>query len=86
MFAMTTMTKKKMKMTKITEQDYDNATEILWDLIFKMRDATDDVLGAAQEDVSMQLIEVTNLAWMLGKQSVSDPDAKIDSTNKKGNN
>ena len=86
MFAMTTMTKKKMKMTKITEQDYDDATEILWDLIFKMRDATDDELGAAQEDVSMQLIEVTNLAWMIGKQSMSDPNAKIDSTNKKGNN
>ena len=82
----TTMTKKKMKMTKITEQDYDDATEHLWDLIFKMRDATDDELGAAQEWVSMQLIEVTNLAWMIGKQSVSDPNGKIDSTNKKGNN
>ena len=82
----TTMMKKKMKMTKITEQDYDDATEHLWDLIFKMRDATDDELGAAQEWVSMQLIEVTNLAWMIGKQSVSDPDGKIDSTNKKGNN
>jgi hypothetical protein len=34
----------------------------------------------------MQLIEVTNLAWMRGKQSMSDPDGKIDSTNKKGNN
>lgn len=81
----TTMTKKKMK-TMITEQDYDDATEHLWDLIFAMRDATDDELGAAQEFVSMQLIEVTNLAWMIGKQSVSDPDGKIDSTNKKGNN
>lgn len=81
---MTTTTKKKMKM--ITEQDYDDATEHLWDLIFKMRYATDDELGAAQEWVSMQLIEVTNLAWMIGKQSMSDPDGKIDSTNKKGNN
>ena len=80
---MTTMTKMKMM---ITEQQYDDATEHLWDLIFKMRDATDAELGAAQEWVSMQLIEVTNLAWMIGKQSVSDPDAKIDSTNKKGNN
>ena len=83
---MTTMTNKKMKMTKITEQQYDDATEELWDLIFKMRDATDAELGAAQEWVSIQLIEVTNLAWMIGKQSVSDPDGKIDSTNKKGNN
>lgn len=86
MMTKTTMTKKKMKMTKITEQDYDDATEILWDLIFKMLDATDDELGAAQEDVSMQLIEVTNLAWMIGKQSMSVADGKIDSTNKKGNN
>ena len=70
----------------ITEQQYDDATEHLWDLIFAMRDATDDELGAAQEWVSMQLIEVTNLAWMIGKQSVSDPNGKIDSTNKKGNN
>ena len=67
----TTTTMKKMKMTKITEQQYDDATEHLWDLIFKMRDATDAELGAAQEWVSMQLIEVTNLAWMIGKQSVS---------------
>jgi hypothetical protein len=76
----------KTKMMKITEQDFDDAKEHLWDLIFKMRDATDAELGAAQEWVSMQLIEVTNLAWMRGKQSVSDPDGKIDSTNKKGNN
>jgi hypothetical protein len=69
----------------ITEQDYDDAKEILWDLIFKMRDATDAELGAAQEWVSMQLIEVTNLAWMRGKQSVSDPDGKIDSTTKESN-
>lgn len=82
-----TLTTTEMKMkTMITEQQYDDATEHLWDLIFKMRDATDDELGAAQEWVSMQLIEVTNLAWMIGKQSVSDPDGKIDSTNKKGNN
>lgn len=81
-----TTTEMKTKMTMITEQDYDDATEILWDLIFAMRDATDDELGAAQEWVSMQLIEVTNLAWMIGKQSVSDPNGKIDSTNKKGNN
>lgn len=82
-----TLTTTEMKMkTMITEQQYDDATEHLWDLIFKMRDATDAELGAAQEWVSMQLIEVTNLAWMIGKQSVSDPDAKIDSTNKKGNN
>lgn len=73
-------------MRMITEQDYDDATEHLWDLIFKMRYADEIELGAAQEWVSMQLIEVTNLAWMIGKQSMSDPDAKIDSTNKKGNN
>jgi hypothetical protein len=72
-------------MMKITEQDFDDAKEILWDLIFKMRDATDAELGAAQEWVSMQLIEVTNLAWMRGKQSVSDPDGKIDSTTKESN-
>ena len=82
-----TLTTTEMKMkTMITEQQYDDATEHLWDLIFAMRDATDDELGAAQEWVSMQLIEVTNLAWMIGKQSVSDPNGKIDSTNKKGNN
>lgn len=82
-----TLTTTEMKMkTMITEQQYDDATEHLWDLIFKMRDATDDELGAAQEWVSMQLIELTNLAWMIGKQSVSDPNGKIDSTNKKGNN
>jgi hypothetical protein len=72
-------------MMTITEQDYDDATEILWDLIFKMRDATDAELGEAQEWVSMQLIEVTNLAWVIGKQSMSDPDGKIDSTNKESN-
>jgi len=81
-----TTTEMKTKMMKITEQDYDDATEHLWDLIFKMRDADERELGEAQEWVSMQLIEVTNLAWMIGKQSMSDPDAKIDSTNKKGNN
>jgi hypothetical protein len=75
----------KMKMRMITEQDYDDATEHLWDLIFKMRDATDAELGAAQEWVSMQLIEVTNLAWMIGKQSMSDPDGKIDATTKESN-
>ena len=80
-----TTTEMKTKMMKITEQDYDDAKEILWDLIFKMRDATDAELGAAQEWVSMQLIEVTNLAWMRGKQSVSDPDGKIDSTTKESN-
>jgi hypothetical protein len=76
----------KMKMRMITEQDYDDAIEHLWDLIFKMRDADERELGEAQEWVSMQLIEVTNLAWMIGKQSMSHPDGKIDSTNKKGNN
>ncbi len=75
-----------MTMMTITEQDYDDAVEHLWDLIFKMRECDEFDLGAAQEWVSMQLIEVTNLAWMIGKQSVSDPDGKIDSTNKKGNN
>lgn len=80
-----TTTEMKMKMTKITEQDYDDATEHLWDLIFKMRDADERELGEAQEWVSMQLIEVTNLAWMIGKQSMSDPDGKIDSTTKESN-
>jgi hypothetical protein len=75
----------KTKMMKITEQDYDDAKEILWDLIFKMRDADDFELPAAQEWVSMQLIEVTNLAWMIGKQSMSHPDGKIDSTTKESN-
>jgi hypothetical protein len=69
----------------ITEQDYDDAIEHLWHLIFKMRDATDAELPAAQEWVSMQLIEVTNLAWMIGKQSMSHPDGKIDSTTKESN-
>jgi hypothetical protein len=81
---MTTM-KKKMKMRMITEQDYDDAIEELWDLIFKMRECDEFDLGAAQEWVSMQLIEVTNLAWMIGKQSVSHPNGKIDSTNKESN-
>jgi hypothetical protein len=36
-----------------------------------MREADEVELGAAQEWVSMQLIEVTNLAWMRGKQSMS---------------
>ncbi len=75
----------KTKMKKITEQDFDDAKEILWDLIFKMRDADDFELPAAQEWVSMQLIEVTNLAWMIGKQSMSVADDKIDSTNKESN-
>jgi len=82
---MTTMTKKKMKMMKITEQDFDDAKEQLWDLIFKMRECDEKELGAAQEWVSMQLIEVTNLAWMIGKQSMSHPDGKIDSTTKESN-
>jgi hypothetical protein len=72
-------------MMKITEQDYDDAKEILWDLIFKMRDADERELGEAQEWVSMQLIEVTNLAWMIGKQSVSVANGKIDSTTKESN-
>ncbi len=81
-----TMMTKKMKMRMITEQDYDDAIEHLWDLIFKMRECDERELGEAQEWVSMQLIEVTNLAWMIGKQSMSVADDKIDSTNKKGNN
>jgi len=40
----------------ITEQDYDDAIEELWDLIFKMRECDEFDLGAAQEWVSMQLI------------------------------
>ncbi len=79
----TTMTE--MTMMTITEQDYDDAVEHLWDLIFKMRDADERELGEAQEWVSMQLIEVTNLAWMIGKQSVSHPDGKIDATTKESN-
>jgi hypothetical protein len=74
-----------MTMMTITEQDYDDAVEHLWDLIFKMRECDEFDLGAAQEWVSMQLIEVTNLAWMIGKQSVSHPDGKIDSTTKESN-
>jgi phosphate uptake regulator len=75
----------KTKMMKITEQDYDDAIEHLWDLIFKMRECDERELGDAQEWVSMQLIEVTNLAWMIGKQSMSDPDGKIDATTKESN-
>jgi hypothetical protein len=75
----------KTKMMKITEQDYDDAIEILWDAIFKMRDADERELGEAQEWVSMQLIEVTNLAWMIGKQSMSVANDKIDSTTKESN-
>ena len=83
---MMTQTTTEMKtMMKITEQDYDDAKEILWDLIFKMRDADERELGEAQEWVSMQLIEVTNLAWMIGKQSVSVANGKIDSTTKESN-
>lgn len=74
-----------MTMMTITEQDYDDAVEHLWDLIFKMRECDEFDLGAAQEWVSMQLIEVTNLAWMIGKQSVSHPDGKIDATTKESN-
>ncbi len=81
---MTTKTKK-MKMRMITEQDYDDAIEELWDLIFKMRECDEFDLGAAQEWVSMQLIEVTNLAWMIGKQSMSVANDKIDSTTKESN-
>lgn len=80
-----TTTEMKTKMRMITEQDYDDAIEHLWDLIFKMRECDEIELGAAQEWVSMQLIEVTNLAWMIGKQSMSDPDGKIDSTTKESN-
>ena len=69
----------------ITEQDYDDAIEILWNAIFKMRDADERELGEAQEWVSMQLIEVTNLAWMIGKQSMSVANGKIDSTTKESN-
>jgi hypothetical protein len=69
----------------ITEQDYDDAIEELWDLIFKMRDADERELGEAQEWVSMQIIEVTNLAWMIGKQSMSVANDKIDSTTKESN-
>lgn len=81
---MTTKTKK-MKMRMITEQDYDDAIEELWDLIFKMRECDERELGEAQEWVSMQLIEVTNLAWMIGKQSMSVANDKIDSTTKESN-
>jgi phosphate uptake regulator len=73
------------KMKKITEQDYDEAIEHLWDLIFKMRECDERELGEAQEWVSMQLIEVTNLAWMIGKQSMSVANGKIDSTTKESN-
>ena len=85
MTTMTQTTTEMMTMMTITEQDYDDAIEILWDAIFKMRDADERELGEAQEWVSMQLIEVTNLAWVIGKQSMSDPDGKIDSTNKESN-
>jgi hypothetical protein len=74
-----------MTMMTITEQDYDDAIEELWDLIFKMRDADERELGEAQEWVSMQIIEVTNLAWMIGKQSMSVANDKIDSTTKESN-
>ena len=85
MTMMMTTTMTEMTMMTITEQDYDDAIEELWDLIFKMRDADERELGEAQEWVSMQIIEVTNLAWMIGKQSVSHPDGKIDATTKESN-
>lgn len=85
MTTMTQTTTEMMTMMTITEQDYDDAVEHLWDLIFKMRECDERELGAAQEWVSMQLIEVTNLAWMIGKQSVSHPDGKIDATTKESN-
>jgi hypothetical protein len=85
MTMMMTTTMTEMTIMTITEQDYDDAVEHLWDLIFKMRECDEFDLGAAQEWVSMQLIEVTNLAWMIGKQSVSHPDGKIDSTTKESN-
>ncbi len=85
MTMMMTTTMTEMTMMTITEQDYDDAVEHLWDLIFKMRECDDFDLGAAQEWVSMQLIEVTNLAWMIGKQSMSVANDKIDSTTKESN-
>lgn len=85
MTTMTQTTTEMMTMMTITEQDFDDAKEILWDLIFKMRDADERELGEAQEWVSMQLIEVTNLAWMIGKQSMSVANGKIDSTTKESN-
>ncbi len=85
MTMMMTTTMTEMTMMTITEQDYDDAIEELWDLIFKMRDADERELGEAQEWVSMQIIEVTNLAWMIGKQSMSVANDKIDSTTKESN-
>lgn len=85
MTMMMTTTMTEMTMMTITEQDYDDAVEHLWDLIFKMRECDERELGEAQEWVSMQLIEVTNLAWMIGKQSMSVANDKIDSTTKESN-
>ena len=85
MTTMTQTTTEMKTMMTITEQDYDDAIEHLWDLIFKMRDADERELGEAQEWVSMQIIEVTNLAWMIGKQSMSVANGKIDSTTKESN-
>ena len=85
MTMMMTTTMTEMTMMTITEQDYDDAIEELWDLIFKMRDADERELGEAQEWISMQIIEVSNLAWMIGKQSVSVANDKIDSTTKESN-
>jgi len=73
------------ELLEITEQYYDEAVELLWDLIFKLRKADEAMLGEAEEDVSMQLTEVTNLAWMIGKQSMSVGNSKVDSIDKESN-
>ena len=57
----------------ITAEDYDAAEDLLWEFIFNLRDAKTDLeVEDAKENISMQLIEVTNLAWMIGKMSVAN--------------
>jgi len=54
----------------ITIEDCDKAEDLLWDFIFQLRSAKTELeIADAKENISMQLIEITNLAWMLGKQT-----------------
>ena len=62
----------------ITIEDCDAAEDLLWTFIFNLRDAKTDLeVEDAKENISMQLIEVTNLAWMIGKQTMSVATDKL---------
>lgn len=54
----------------ITLEDCEKADALLWDFIYNFRNAENDLeIDEAKEDISMQLIEITNLAFLLGKQT-----------------